>query len=174
MLNNKGQAFSVFELMIAAIVAIAILFVLLPIVSNITTPTGDAKSSIGNVISSLGVGGTQRTSTFQIGALETVRTSYFSDKGVDEDAVCFDLGKFYDAQLTLGDDGDDCRSFTNTTNRAINAKALIVCEYDADTLEGTLTSINVDLTGESPTSIWGSEDDYDGYNKVCFVILEKA
>ncbi|MDD3084175.1 MAG: hypothetical protein PHP82_04070 [Candidatus ainarchaeum sp.] len=170
MFDQKGQAFSVFELMIAAIVAIAILFVLLPIITNITTPTGDAKASIGNVISAIGVGGTQRTTTFQIGANETIRTSYFSDKGVDEEAVCFERGKFTDAQIEIG---DDCRSFTNMTNRAINAKALVVCEYDAETLEDTLDMIDVD-TDESPTSLWDSGQDYAGYNKVCFVILEKA
>ena len=140
MINQRGQAFSVFELMIAAIVAIAILFVLLPIVNNITTPTGDARTTIGNALSATSYG-TSPTGVFQIAAGDTIRSSQLQDKA-DPCSFYFDAGKFTENRLTTGPGAEDfepeeCNSrvINQSATSPINAKAIVVCEANVTDLE---------------------------------------
>lgn len=175
-IDNKGQAFSVFELMIAAIVAIAILFVLLPIIQGITPPTGDARSSIGNELSS--GGGT--TSNFELKVDEVVRASHFAeDKGIDPCSLYFDAAAFNGSQIEVDSDqeyepSENCNNtqFRNSTSRAVNAKARVVCEATVAGLESTL-DFSGDLSDldEDPASFW---DEEPGFEQVCVVILQRA
>lgn len=195
MFNQKGQAFSVFELMIAAIVAIAILFVLLPIINNITTPTGDAVSTLSKSLSSISVGGTATTSTFAVKPREVVRSTDFGDSGADPCSVYFDTEtNFYSEDNPILDtasmdtDSDaleqeyrgagDCDAFfVNTTTRIVTAKATIVCDSTPSDLESRLKiSGKLGDLVESPTDYWDEDEEgHDpGYNKICVVILERA
>ncbi len=184
MFNQKGQAFSVFELMIAAIVAIAILFVLLPIIGGITTPAGSAVDEIGNVLSSIQVGGTRVTQAFVIEPNEAVSSDYFSMQGIDKCAVYFESGAFGSNQIITDLDAggfvdDDCYFyFENVTNRSIQAKATVVCESNAEILSNRLRSLSdrkpYTIDDRRPEDIWSTGSDYAGYSKVCVVILERA
>ncbi len=180
MLNNKGQAFSVFELMIAAIVAIAILFVLLPIVTNITTPTGDAVTIIGNALSSVSAGASTETSVFEVKPNEFVESNIFADKGIDPCSVYFDnyafirgnIDPLIEVQAADGD-GDCVSRFRNTSTNPVRARATVVCARNPDKLEDTVENF-LSLTLEwSPSDFWGSSED-PGFSKVCVVILKRA
>jgi hypothetical protein len=180
MINQRGQAFSVFELMIAAIVAIAILFVLLPIIQGITTPTGDARTTIGNALSVLKYG-KEDTGTFRITGGDTIRSSELQDKA-DSCSFYFDAGKFNPNRLTTAPgeedfDSDLCNSriINQSASNPINAKAVVVCAANVEDLEESIT--NAKLNSEiktMPNEVWGSGDDYAGFDKICVVLLRQT
>ncbi len=177
MVNQRGQAFSVFELMIAAIVAIAILFVLLPIINNITTPTGDATTTIGNSLSSISYG-KKDTGVFQIEAGYTIRSSHFAAKGVDPCSFIFGTAKF-GSQITNtgyeeGSDGICTTSITNETSSPLKAKATIVCEANVDDLEESILNAKMDGHFEGGTSDIPTEWEEAGFDKLCVVILNRS
>jgi len=179
MLNQRGQAFSVFELLIAAIVAVAILFVLLPIVTNIVLPTGDAVKEIGNTISS-NSNTALLTKPFVIGPGQPIRTEVFANKGVDPCAVYFDTSSFGDgdsgqiyAVVDSEPDGAmQCTSkIINRTNSEVRAQALVVCASTPSSLESTLQDVrNPDAYNED---LWDDPENVD-YTKVCAVIVKRA
>ncbi|MFA5763595.1 MAG: hypothetical protein WC915_02180 [archaeon] len=175
MINQRGQAFSVFELMIAAIVAIAILFVLLPIINDLITPRlGDPVIEIGNNLA-LNTYNKKTTSEFKIESGATVRSSYFKDKTIDPCSFYFDRGRFSDKQIDIGIDddfSDGCDfSMSNISSNDLTLKAAIICETNADALESSLNTAKLDFE-YAPTSVWGSGDEYKGFDKVCVVVLQ--
>ncbi|MFA5763594.1 MAG: hypothetical protein WC915_02175 [archaeon] len=176
MINQRGQAFSVFELMIAAIVAIAILFVLLPIVNNITTPTGDAISTIGNTLSS-NTYTKKDTSAFTMDPGATIFSSAFSSKGIDECSFYFDKGRLSEKQVGIefDDDLEDGCDFamTNLQSSVLKAKATVICATDSTDLEKAIENAKLsDVISHTPSEVWGEGDDYVGFDKVCIVILQ--
>lgn len=180
MLNQRGQAFSVFELLIAAIVAVAILFVLLPIVTTIVLPTGDAVQEIGNALSS-NSNTVLDTANFSFGPRQSVRTDAFSNKGVDPCAVYFDTSAFGsndDGQVIreisseADDDAMQCTSkVINTTNSQVRAKATVVCASTPSALESTLEDAR--YGDVYTTDLWDDPENVD-YTKVCAVIIKRA
>lgn len=181
LINQKGQAFSVFELLIAAIVAVAILFVLLPIVTSIVLPTGDAVTTIGNAVSSTTNTSTE-TQTFEIKAKQTILASAFSNKGVDACAVFFTSKPFDNEQVETVSNKDaelgdmQCTSYiVNRTNSAIKARATVVCETSVASLRANLeTSGLIESLDDDAdlTALW--DESTPDYTKVCAVFLRKA
>ena len=187
--SAKGQAFSVFELMIAAIVAIAILFVLLPIIGGIITPTGNPVDAIGNALSSVPAGTSSDTQAFEVKRDQALNTQLFTNKGIDPCSVYFDAKAFGDGsdegQLTVEtalttpdeDSGAQCTSrFRNTTTGSVRAKATVVCDTSPAALESTLAFVGLDEKiniQPNDSEAWGDEED-PGFDKVCIVILKRA
>ncbi len=181
MFNQKGQAFSVFELMIAAIVAIAILFILLQILPDFFGPGNSPVDSIGNVLSTTPMG-TVITQDFTIGPNEIVRSEYLEvGTGIDKCSIYFESGAFGSNQIITDVDtgrSDNCNFyFENFTNRSIQAKATVICESSAETLSERITDFSsrkpYDLDEGRPVQLWGSGDQFAGYSKVCVVVLER-
>ncbi len=185
LINQKGQAFSVFELLIAAIVAVAILFVLLPIVTSIVLPTGDAVTTISNAVSSTTNTSTE-TQTFEIKAKQTILASAFSNKGVDACAVFFTSKPFDAAQVETISENDgtpfgdmQCKSYiVNKTNSGIRARATVVCETSVASLKASLeTSGLIESMDEDADidSFWNEDTDGSSdYTKVCVVFIRRA
>jgi len=178
-MNQRGQAFSVFELMIAAIVAVAILFVLLPIITNITTPTGDAPTTIGNALSTVSAGTSTDTAPFEVKQNQVINSSLFSE--IDPCSVYFDATAFGGKQIEAEADfaiptGDmECTSrFKNASSAPVKAKAIVFCDTSPNALQSTLDYAGYDSTKLTvlPADFWGTED--PGYSKVCVVILKRA
>ena len=145
-MNQKGQAFSVFELMIAAIVAVAILFVLLPIISGGFSFNTTPKDAISNALSAIEGGGNTMTQEFTLNPGDILKSDQFSDDGFDAHSIVFAIagnnkypvGK---GDASLGGD-EDFSYFKYTGNVVMSAKAMVYCDQTGDSLVGTLELVD--------------------------------
>jgi len=174
MFNQKGQAFSVFELMIAAIVAVAILFVLLPILSGIQGggTIDAAKNTIANGLSSVKNGGAMTTQEFTLQKDDLLTSKMFSDKGFDQHSIVFDVETPIQPnfEATIGD-GYSFFKYNASTN--ITVVARVVCEITGDSLQQTLDGANI-AYNNSPVDLCGAEGADEVYQPCCIVILKRA
>ncbi len=151
MLNQKGQAFSVFELMIAAIVAVAILFLLLQIIGGINTSTNSSpKDAITNaLLSAKTSGGSVDTVAFTIDPQGEISSEDFQEKtGLDPLAVFFvlaDTGGLNDSLFKTADAGDGGTSYTlfYSSNSKISVKAKVICRQSGRSLKDSLDNLVV-------------------------------
>lgn len=176
MFNQKGQAFSVFELMIAAIVAVAILFVLLPIL--IDPPVDDVntvKNAISNSLSSVKNGGSVTSQEFTLSKDILLDSKMFSDKGFDQHSILFDVDKSISQTFNFGikGTGDGAySSFMYNGSVGLKANARIICQQTGTSLEETLEGQGISLnSGETPTQLCGLEGEYI---PCCVVIINRA
>ena len=176
MFNQRGQAFSVFELMIAAIVAVAILFVLLPILGGIITPTGDAKTNIGNTLASVRTGATADTPIFKLEKGTLIKSEHFTAKGLDKCSINFDQGKFTSGVTVTNGEAETCNgSFLYTGVGTVNARAKVICETTPTSLQDTVGKLEAANSIEAPKyDYWTSCGEDGDYDVCCLVILQKA
>ena len=186
MLNQKGQAFSVFELMIAAIVAIAILMVLMNIMGGVGgDATGGAKDAIATGLSSVDTGGSTTTQPFtlQDGVLITSRD--FSDDGFDPQSIIFAVDAAVPSNgitfgLKTGSDDIMYSSFLYDASTNFRANARVICELTGSSLTDTLNdleitgSINDDYSAGDPIDLCGDADSDYEYSPCCVVIIQRA
>ncbi len=97
-LNNKGQAFSTFQLLIAAVVALALLGVLMPIIANINPGTGRVIEAIKERIN------TQQDQPGALSLTDSLKVSGKRDKIIGTDTVTQGTGLSYD-QVRFYDNG---------------------------------------------------------------------
>ena len=144
MVNQKGQAFSVFELMIAAIVAIAILFVLLPLVAP-PEIGGNAKTEIASTLTNVETGGFSRTREFTLTPNEIVSSSNFDDKGFDATQIVFNEGEFLETKIKSATSVTS--SYIQSTSKTNTpAKAMVYCSSTGEVLD---TEIGLIVTEEA-------------------------
>jgi len=183
MLNNRGQAFSVFELMIAAIVAVAILFVLLPILGGITTGgVGGPRDAIGNTLASVSSGGSFTSQEFTITKNTPITSSQFTKEGFDSRSIIMAVDNELDAQTGLSsfvfssavavNDPLSYTAVTYTGNQSISLKAKVICEATGNSADVTFDliseTINIgDVT--NPSEHCGTTE----FSPCCLVILER-
>ncbi len=175
MLNQRGQAFSVFELMIAAIVAIAILFVLLPIVNQPPNFGGNAKDEIGNSLASVDGGGNTTTREFSMERNDIVTGMDFSEKGFDQHSIVFaiessliDQGKFDPVE----GDGYAGVKYVGSTN--FNAKARVYCQQTGTDLQSIIDTAGIDDGIDmivDPEDLCGGDGEYQ---PCCLVIVQRG
>lgn len=175
MLNQKGQAFSVFELMIAAVVAFAILIVLFMVLNQIGTPTGqDAKNVVANAIKSISPSGDVSTTEFELGGSgsNSVSSSDLTDKtGLDEKSMFFAIGQFGGSSsagaVSVASDGS-ALLYNGTTK--IRVKARVVCKQTGTALDSYISSSG--LQSKYPSGFEKSGSDYCGEdNQPCCVVI---
>ena len=179
MFNQRGQAFSVFELMIAAIVAIAILFVLLPILSGIGGGGGvnAAKSAISNSLANVEQGGSITSQSFTLTNGLLITSKMFS--GYDQHSILFQV----DPKLGLtnfdfgpkGSGADDPAAYSTFYYKAataITAEAYVICETTGPSLESTLTDSGLDSQLQNkPTELCGTTGDFQ---PCCVVLIKRS
>lgn len=172
MLNQKGQAFSVFELMIAAVVAIAILFVLLPIISGITTGGSSARDSIINTLSTYKNGGSGSSTPFTLRNGEIISSSDFSDKGFDKKGLLFATIEDLENLFTLagGSEGDELSQIQYIGSTNFPAKAQIYCQVTGELLATTLENFEVEYVGAEVPGICEEST----YQPCCLVIIKRG
>jgi hypothetical protein len=179
-MDQRGQAFSVFELMIAAIVAVAILFVLLPIISggfSFNTTPGDA---ISNALSAVKDGGQTTSQEFSLEPNVIIKGTDFVSDGFDQRSIIVATagdGKFpadrstTDVQTSSGS-GEDFSYFKYTGSTPQPAKAIVICEQTGDSLD--------DVIGISEDIVSGAEGldtticDGESVQPCCAVIIQRA
>ena len=181
MLNNRGQAFSVFELMIAAIVAVAILFVLLPLLPNPDPVLGGPRDAIGNTLASVSSGGSFTSQEFTVTKDMPITSSQFSKEGFDSRSLIMAVQKnLYDQggsslfELTANSDISDPTSASIVVyrgNQSLALKAKVICEATGTLLKGTLDSIDGTFYSsvDDPTEHCGETE----FSPCCIIILER-
>jgi hypothetical protein len=181
MLNNRGQAFSVFELMIAAIVAVAILFVLLPLLPNPDPVLGGPRDAIGNTLASVSSGGSFTSQEFTITKNTPITSSQFTKEGFDSRSIIMAVDNELDAQTGLSsfvfssavavNDPLSYTAVTYTGNQSISLKAKVICEATGTLLKGTLDSIDGTFYSsvDDPTEHCGETE----FSPCCIIILER-
>lgn len=129
---------------------------------------------IGNLISS----GKGISSDFELKQGEVVRAEYYSqDKGIDPCSIYFDSSAFPDILIELSnnqkfDPENNCENtmFKNSTSRSVYARARIIFDESAKSLQSTVNFIEMELNIE-PQEFWKEEP---GFEQVCVIILERA
>ena len=178
MFNQRGQAFSVFELMIAAIVAIAILFVLLPIITNISG--GGAalapKDAISNALASIKNGGSTTTQVFELSPDLIITSQDFSEKGFDPHSILFDRGEFSDTQITANISATgEYYLFTYDGSTKQRAKANVYCQLTGTALLNVLTDLTIEADAISDIEALCQPNGEEGeYQPCCLVVLKRA
>jgi len=133
-LNQKGQAFDVFKLLIAAVVAVVILTLLLSIIGGIGIigqgdPGEEAQTLIKDLVSSRGKVGTSQEVTFSTNTSINVRGIAQAAGGqLEDDAVCLSAGDFFD-ESTMG----DFEESANWDMRLGGKKVVTAIEYQGST-----------------------------------------
>ena len=174
-MNQKGQAFSVFELMIAAIVAVAILFVLLPIISGGFSFNTTPKDAISNSLSAVKDGGQTTSQDFALEPNQTLKSSQFADDGFDAHSIVFAVDKqLHDGKkLEVKNDKKDFSYITYTGSTPQPVKAVVICEQTGTSLAETVgisaerikTAENVDKAKD----LCGTDE----YQPCCVVIIQR-
>jgi len=173
MFNQKGQAFSVFELMIAAIVAVAILFVLLPILGGIGGGGGtNASSAIANALASVEKGGTITSQEFTLKKGDVINSKQFDN--FDQHSINFDIHMSLDGKgfEPLGD-SESYSGFAYEGSTTLRAQAKVICETTGTSLAETLEDADIEgAFGVEVTDL--CEPDEEGqYQPCCLVLIER-
>ncbi|MCX6800801.1 MAG: hypothetical protein NTZ73_01280 [Candidatus Diapherotrites archaeon] len=167
-MNNKGQAFSVFELLIAAIVAVAILFVLLPMITGGDKLGMEAKKSISNALEAAKTGGSQTSQNFWLDKDVSLTSKQFAP--TDQHSIVFDVDKSVgEALIEAKIVGADWSYFKYLGVTEMEFKALVNCETTGASLKeslevlGTATSVDpIELCTESE------------HQPCCLVMIKRA
>jgi hypothetical protein len=98
LLNEKGQAYSTFKLLIAAIVAMAILAILIPIIMQVmglitANPTDEAKQVMSALIDSPGSLKTTKNVTFSPES-DLTGSALAERLAISQDQICMSTGQF--------------------------------------------------------------------------------
>ena len=176
-MNQKGQAFSVFELMIAAIVAVAILFVLLPIISGGFSFNTTPKDAISNSLSAVKDGGQTTSQDFDLQPNQTLKSSQFTDNGFDAHSIVFAVSEQLEAggKIEVAIENDEFSYLTYTGSTPQPAKAVVICEQTGESLDETIGISSEKIQDAMSASSVNVTDlcDVDEYQPCCVVIIER-
>jgi hypothetical protein len=145
-MNQKGQSFSVFELMIAAVVAFAILIILLNML-NIDffgcSNTGGMsfRDTISNSVKAAMPSGQTTTSNFCVTKDSITESTDLALKAsVEPSSIFFLKGELKDNQSVIVDSSTSGSSyFKYTASTNVKLKAMTMCKQTAAALDQSLT-----------------------------------
>ncbi len=172
MMNQKGQAFDVFKLLIAAVVAMAILALLVPIIGTITglftkNPTTETRSMITDLYNKPGTYNETPAVTFSTSAPNIAKASITKDTGLDESQICFGLGDFTDEE-SLWSLGVKQLRYKGTASRLV--KIGVVCERGITELQDYIDNDEDDGTNIDSTTCDECRDE----DTCCAVMLRRS
>lgn len=168
-MNNKAQSFSVFQLVISAVIAVAILAVLLGVMSSMQLINTDPDSAMGDTLSKAAgaYGSSIRTENMTFAQGTSVSAATLAESaGLDPNQICFSLGKYENGDFEILSVGDR-QTLEYDGRTAKNISAYVVCDLSQDNLEEYLgaSSTLEPLTGGSIDECGCPDDD------VCCVIV---
>jgi len=149
-LNRNGQAFSTFKLLIAAIVAMAILAILVPIilqVLNIITkePTTEVTTILNDLVDKPGT--LKHTAPVTFNPDDTLAGATLEAKlPLSKDQICMNLGEFEDDEergFHLLESDDEQRIIWNGTSQQ-TVKIALICNVSVDALESDFDLYGLD------------------------------
>jgi hypothetical protein len=163
MINQKGQAFSVFELMIAGVVAFAILMLLLQILPKDVTPNNDPLTSISTAINSVQPSGEGKTSPFVLNTGTSIAVEDIASKtSMDKGSFIFTMGAFT-SEDKIETDGTYLRYVGAQKEKTI--AAMIICKETNQSLLDSLSRL--DSKYDTTSASEGCPED----GLVCCVII---
>lgn len=175
-LNHTGQAYSTFQLLIAAIVAVAILYILMSILGIIPNLGGDIVTTTKNMIQKQAdsPGSLERSAAvgFNPGS-NLAPSTLIGNSGLSSDQVCINKGDFAtnDKLVIHG------KSLMNDGSTAVQVKVSVTCNYSKD-LINSLEEIGfqdvADTINDGETGVCDCPLDEDSNKKCCVVILKYA
>jgi len=181
MINQKGQAFSVFELMIAGVVAFAILMVLMQVIGGVLTGTDVAAlSAISAAVSSASPSGQANAGSFILEkGLAIGVEDLASETDLDRESFIFTLGEFGvvdgstpDSSISIGSD-PDVGTYLEYKGSQPKKKisAIVICKQTNEDLMDALGRIEAggkqDVSNVTTSSTPGCPND----GVVCCVII---
>ncbi len=146
-MDDRGQAFSTFQLLIAAIVAIVILVILLgvlriiPIITGPGDPTAAASDKIKEAVASLSTHVmTESAVTFDPGTVVTNKAiANKAQVGLEPDQICLSLGDFTDDDSwEAGSEGQSV-TYKKSNRISKNVRLSVLCDV-ANDLEDDITN----------------------------------
>jgi len=170
-MNQRGQAFSVFELMIAGVVAFAILIILLMVIGGVgTSAYSDAKTVMANALKTASPSGEATVQDFVLKKDESVDTSDLSTKtDLDEKSIYFTMGQFEDTDgISVSDGSSDGTSvhYTGLTQKKMSAK--VICKQTTIALDDALLRLN---KGSTSYNVGSDAESYCGQVQPCCAIV---
>ncbi|MCR4335366.1 MAG: hypothetical protein NUV57_02405 [archaeon] len=143
-MDSKGQAYSVFKLLIAAIIAGAILVILLQVIGSINflagqDPNETAGSKVQTQINLVGSPGYVENVTFSNGSTLVSKTVADKAKVLSADKVCVgvtpDMPNVKEFSVDGSEDGGFGKSVTYTGTFNQNSRLMVLCDQQRDIAE---------------------------------------
>jgi len=180
-LNQTGQAYSTFKLLIAAIVAMAILAILIPIILQAigwltASPSNEAKTLLNDLVSSSG--SLQNTPEVAFKPGDVLAASALAEGlPVSKDQICMSLGQFEKDETNgfecIGCDGDEQHRiiWRGASNRT--AKIAAVCNVDLDSLKEDISVYGLESFDTGENDISSNCEICEDKGKCCALVLKR-
>jgi hypothetical protein len=157
MVNQKGQAFSVFELMIAGVVAFAILMVLMQVIGGILTDQDtNALDALSNSVKSANPSGEERVTNFVLRKGATIDNVDLA-MSTDLDEASFVFYTNDDLPEVESDDGTYIR-YTGSQQKLI-LSAIIICKPTGTQLDTAIQRLQNEYSINTAFTPVGNSDD---------------
>jgi len=185
-LNQKGQAYSTFKLLIAAIIAMAILAILIPIIMQAmgwltASPLNETKSLLTDLVGSPGA--LKHTPEVAFKPAEVLPASALVERlGISRDQICMSTGQFEEDPdngfecIGCEDASDNQRlAYHGTSNQS--AKLAVVCNVNLDELLDDIEAYKLEPGNDNDwegTSIEEACEVCEGKGKCCAVVLKRS
>ena len=184
-MNQKGQAYSTFKLLIAAIIAMAILAILIPIIMQAmgwltASPLNETKSLLTDLVGSPGALKHTPEVAFKPG--DVLAASALVERlSISKDQVCISTGQFEEDS----DNGFECIGCeeANDNQRLVyngasnqSARLAVVCNVNLEELMNDIEAYKLD-DGDGDwedTSIEDACEVCEGLGKCCAVVLKRS
>jgi hypothetical protein len=172
-LNQIGQAYSTFKLLIAAIVAVAILYILMSIIGIIPTIGGDiqtvTKQMVQKQAGMLGALDTSSPVSFNAGS-NLAPSALVGNSGLSANQICINKGDMIENE-NLQVQG---QTIANNGRTNLQVKVSVTCNL-TKSLNDSLEEMGFELDwGDDDGNCECDLDDEDATQKCCAVILRFA
>ncbi len=172
--NERGQAFSAFKLLIAAIIAMAILGILMTVINSIgqigteADPTEQAAELVGELRDR---GGYEKSDVVTFGAdKKTMRSSEIiaaAEVGMAPDQICLSLGDFSETDdFEAGQENGSPQLIAFNRGGSRDVELSVLCNA------GDLIEADIEEIGEYEglEEEWTDDCDFEGRDEMCCLI----
>jgi hypothetical protein len=165
--NQKGQAFDVFKLLIAAVVAGAILLILLQVLNVLPPfqkkdPNNIASENVKSQINNLGSPITINDVTFSENAVVSAKTIAQKSGALSKEQVCLLVSDKVPNYVNFSNDSKDVIIYNGKSTQ--RTRLVILCDR-ADEIDETMSSYQYD----SKYNLSTDDCEFDGTQTVCIV-----
>jgi len=190
-LDQRGQAYSTFKLLIAAIVAMAMLAILIPIIMQAmgwltNSPLNETKSLISDLVGSPGA--VKHTPEVAFKPDEVLPASALVERlPISADQICMSTGQFEadeqngfsciicsgrDEPCTACNGGDEPQRLRHNGNATTAVKIAVVCDNSLNELEEDIDAYGLEYP--QGNSIKEACQICKGKDKCCAIVLKKS
>jgi len=169
-MNRQGQAYSVFRLLIAAIVAVAILAILIPIILSIVVPGNEVQTVSKQLVQEMSPQpGAIKTSNSVIFRTESnlAPSALAAGSGLAADQICVHKGDFKDNDSLVVQGS----TIMNNSPTDLQVKVSVMCNA-SNQMMGALEEMSMELDFDGDAGECGCPlDSSTATQKCCIVVL---